>query len=368
MSLTSTKNPVIVEDVVTALTGDVASGPDARQALRERMQRATSEFNTRTAEAFSRALLESLTQNPEDLRQLEALVILGCAHPEVLESHRISLHTESERLILLLEQTGDQERADTVREMIAESTSVHRVETPVAKPVVAREVGNERRERVERCLRRADECTAAGRKREAIAALQEVMGLEPGRRDVARMIRDLRGSSRRRNWQIGRALKTIFVLLVVGGALAFAYLREMDVREQYGQLDRARTGEERLVQARLDAIDEFIATHHFWLGMTDALTDKARLEEQLRSLAQKQQKVKFEKQVATEELALSADSARTRALMYAQKGQFELALVDFREALKAAPANWEHRQRVQADLAAVEAFLARTTNRGETNR
>lgn len=368
MSLTTTKNPVIVADVVTALTGDVASGPDARQALRERMQRATSEFNTRTAEAFARALLDSLTQNPDDLRQLEALVILGCAHPEVLQSHRISLHTESERLIVLLEQAGEQERADTVREMLAESASLHQLDTPAAKPAGAREPGNDRRERVERCLRRADECIAAGRKREAIAALQEVMGLEPGRRDVARMIRDLRSTSRRRNWYIGRTLKTLAILSIVGGTLAFAYTREMDVREQYGQLDRTRMGDERIVQARLDAIDDFIATHHFWLGMTDALTDKARLEEQLRSLAQKQQQVKFEQRVATEELALNADAARTRGLMYAQKGQFELALVDFREALKSAPANWEHRQRVQADLAAVEAFLARTTNRGETNR
>jgi tetratricopeptide (TPR) repeat protein len=368
VSLASTKSPVIVEDVVTALTGDVASGPDARQALRERMQRATSEFNTRTAEAFARALLESLTQNPDDLRQLEALVILGCAHPDVLAHHRISLHTEAERLIVLLEQAQELERADTVRELLAESATVHQVETPAAKPANAREPGSERRERVELCLRRADECIAAGRKREAIAALQEVMGLEPGRRDVARMIRDLRSSSRRRNWYIGRTLKTLAVLLVVGGAVAFAYLREMDVREQYGQLDRTRSGNEHAVQARLDAIDDFIATHHFWLGMTDALTDKARLEEQLRSLAQQQQKVKFEQKVAVEELALHADAARTRALMYAQKGQFELALVDFREALKSAPANWEYRQRVQADLAAIEAFLARTTTRGETNR
>ncbi len=86
---------LLVEDVVNALTGgDLQRDEESVDDLRERMEGAATEFDERTAFAFGRALLDSLCEDPGNLRQLEALLILGLAHPDVLERHRISLAVE----------------------------------------------------------------------------------------------------------------------------------------------------------------------------------------------------------------------------------------------------------------------------------
>jgi len=375
---TNTNHPVIVDDVVTALTADVGAGPDARSALRERMQRAMQEFDERTAEAFARALLDSLTHSPTDLRQLEALVILGFAHPEILDRHRISLHDEAERLVFLLERDGEADRAATVREMLTDSFSVH-TEPPAAAPApgapgasgaqgTPAPAADERRSRVERCLRQADEAAMAGRHNEAIACLQEVLGLDPGRRDVGRMIRELRGRQREKRWRFMRHVRALCFTLLALGAVAWGVWREFELRREYGELSVTTQGPDAVLQANLASIDEFVAANHFWFGMHQALTDKQAIETALARTARVAQRNKHEARVALEERLLGADAARVRGLMYAQKGQYEQALVDFRQALELAPDNWEHRPRVQADLEAIEAFRSQTESRQAESR
>ena len=101
---------LIVEDVVSALTCGFDDSDDPRD-LSLKLQRAAEEFDRRTADAFGRALLDSLCEDPANLRQLEALLILGLAHPDVLRKHRISLAVEGRRLAVLLERSGELERA-----------------------------------------------------------------------------------------------------------------------------------------------------------------------------------------------------------------------------------------------------------------
>lgn len=356
---------MIVEDVVTALTGDVASGPGARAAIRSRMQRAADEFNERTAEAFARALLDSLTQNPTDLRQIEALIILGIAHPGILERHRISLDHEAERLLFLLERAGETERAETMREVLADRLTVEEVsetEAPQATPKA------DRQELIERHLRQADEAAQGGRTREAIACLREVLALEPGRRDVTRLLRDLRQHQTDRKKRIGRGIKVVLGVLVVGAAAYGVWLREQAVRTRYLDIPSGKGDDPVSLRARAGAIDELIASERFWFAMKDALEEKGRIEAQLRRRTEESEKERHEAAMALEERVQTADAARVRGLMYAQQGKFDLALADFRQALELAPKGWEHRKRVQADLAAIEAFKAQPRRAGENAR
>jgi tetratricopeptide (TPR) repeat protein len=365
LSAPSTRSPVIVEDVVTALTGEVASGPGSRNAVKDRLQRATDEFDERTAEAFARALFDSLSQDPTDLRQLEALVILGISHPNVLEQYRISLDREAERLVFLLERAGEQERADSLRELLDERLTVQEVESPAAP---AAPVKDDRQERVELNLRRADEAALSGRTKDAIACLQEVLRLEPGRRDVSRMIRDLRYEQKERRWRLGRRVRAVAIAAVVAAACWGVWMREQSVRAEFAAIAPAKNGDAPSLRARLGAIEDLVARQHVWFAMHDAVLERERIQRELEHVADAQGRLEHQRSMQAEERLQNADAARLRGLMYAQQGKFEEALGDFREALELAPTGWEHTKRVRADLAAIEAFKAQSKRTGESNR
>lgn len=358
MTPATTNTPVIVEDVVTSLTGEVARGPGARTAFKERMQRAMDEFDVRTAEAFARALIDSLTQAPDDVRQLEALVILGLSHPEVLEKNRISLDKEAERLVVLLQQSGQDERADSLQELLDERMTVETVD-PGAVADRARAHNDEHRQLVERYLRRADEAVLSGHTKEAIACLQEVMGLEPGRRDVARMIRGLRQRQRETRSKARRRIKYYALALVVLGIAGFLWTREESLRSEYSALAPARANDTAALRTRLEEVESLISREHVWFGMGEVLSERQRLRDELQRLADDAERARHEHAMNAVDRLLEADAARERGVLLAQRAQFTEAAADLRRALELAPADWEHRKRVQSDLAAIESLVKR---------
>lgn len=360
----NTRSPLIVEDVVTALTGEVASGPSARTALKDQMSRATREFDDRTAEAFARALFDSLTQNPTDLRQLEALVILGLAHPQVLARYRISLDKEGERLGFLLERAGELERAETLREMLSDRLAVEEIRTEAQAPAPR----VDHAQLVERYLRQADEAAHAGRTREAIACLKEVQTLEPGRRDVTQMIRELRSRRKVRRWRFVRGLKLAGLVGLIVLAAYGVWQRELRVRAGYAELTPLRGDDAAAVQARLDAVEGYLASERVWFGMGAALMEERALTERLQRIVARAEAGRHDQKMQLQERLEAADAARTRGLMHAQQGRFDEAVADLRLALQYAPANWEHERRVRADLEAIEAFKSRPEPTGDRTR
>lgn len=358
MTPASTNTPVIVEDVVTSLTGEIAAGPGARTAFKERMQRAMDEFDVRTAEAFARALIDSLTQAPDDVRQLEALVILGLSHPEVLEKNRISLDKEAERLIVLLQKTGQDERAGSLRELLDARMTVETVDTSAVADR-ARAHNEQHRQLVERYLRRADEAVLSGHTKEAIACLQEVMGLEPGRRDVARMIRGLRQRQRDTRSRTRRRLKLAAVLIVVFGLGAFLWNREDELHAEFVAFAPANGRDADALRARLERVETLLERERVWFGMGEALRERTRLRDELQRLADEAERERHARTMSAGDRLIEADAARERGLLMAQRAQFADAASDFKRALELAPAQWEHRKRVQADLAAIEKLLDR---------
>jgi tetratricopeptide (TPR) repeat protein len=363
---------LFVEDVVTALTGPVDASGNSTTALRDQMRRATDEFDQRTAEAFARSLLDALCQDEIDVRRLEALLILGLAHPTILAHHRISLRTEGKRLATMLEHQGQADRARCLLEVIEqnapdESFVVEAEESPVV-PVEDKKKGKGKgqagepqssEEQVVEYLRRADHCAELGRTSEAIRWLQEVIALDRNRRDVVRMIRDLRWGENERKARNTRRLKFVLLALLLCGVAYGVHWREDHINELYRAIPPA-TSEIPSLRDRLESIDALVASNYVWFGMGPALREQNRLHRQISIAEAKAAEAAHEAAVARAQKSEEANAALSRGMLLAQQGHFEEALTDLRHALEISDDSWPERKQVEANVVAIEAWLKKT--------
>ncbi len=353
MSDTTLDKKLIVEDVVNALTGETPVG-DSQADLRVQMERAAEEFDKRTASAFGKALLDSLTEDPGNLRQLEALLILGLAHPDVLRKNRISLAVEGRRLAILLERGGEVERARGVLELLASRLPEERTIDHELAGILRRSGNTD--ELVERYLARAQTCVAEGKNQEAIPWLQEILLLDRTRRDVARMIRDLRYQDAERQTRGRRRNRVLMIVLIISAAVTAVMARELDVRRKYSEIPSAASNDVPALEQRALAIAAFVGKHRVWSGMFDAVSERKELEERVADLQRDYKKDEHSRLMERQRLLEMASSARERGLLNVERQEFEEALANFRRSLSLSEPTWEHRERLEADIAALEAW------------
>lgn len=354
MSPTTADNTWTIEDAVAALTAPVSGAPDARAAWQQQSQRAATDFDEKVAETIARGLLDVLCRDFDDRRSLEALIVLGLAHARVLERHRATFANEGRRLALLLERAGEADRARALLEELAarmpNDPDIDRDLTAVLRRTGGANVI------VERYLRRAEEAVASGKPMDAIMWLQEIVLIDRNRRDVARMIRDLRFQEKERKSRASRRVKIALVILVLVGGVVAVWMRERQIAEQYASFPPAAEGNLASLKAREQAIDQLVDEQHAWLGMFPVLQDKRHLAMQIVVLEEQAAKVAHDAAIEKARLEDQAEDARTRGLAFAERGQFDSALADFRRALELSTPSWEHRARVQADIDAIEAW------------
>jgi tetratricopeptide (TPR) repeat protein len=354
LSSTAADNPLLVEEAVTLLTAPAENQPDARAGWQEQMQRAATEYDERTAEMLSKSLLEVLRRDHDDRNSLEALIVLALAHGRVLERHVATFANEGRRLALLLERSGEVDRARALLEELAArmpgDANIDRDLTAILRRTGGASV------LVEKYLRRAEEAAARGNPMDAIVWLQEIVLIDKNRRDVARMIRDLRYQEKERKARNGRRLKLALLVVAIVGLVAAAWHREQRINEDYNNIPPAREGDLQSLQSRVADIDHLLDDEHGWLGMLSAIKEKSRLEREIDLLEDQAQRTQHEAEVARAQIQEEAEDARTRGLAFAERGQFDKALIDFRHALEISAPNWEHRARVQADVDAIEAW------------
>lgn len=351
--LPSQESQLIVEDVVSALTGDEQAILDADR-LRSQMERAAEEFDRRTAHAFGKALLDSLCEDPGNLRLLEALVILGLAHPDVLNEHRISLAVEGRRLAVLLERSGDADRARSVLELLANNMPAERTIDQELAGVLRRSGKTE--ELVERYLARAEELIREGSPTEAIPWLQEILLLDRTRRDVARMIRDLRYQEAEKANRSRRRWRLLLVLLLMSTGLSALIAREVSIQRTYDALPLADEAVAGSMQERRAGLQAMLDDHRVWTGMVSVTQERDQLDTRIadheRELAAEMRRAA---KVALQRQEM-AEAARMRGLMFSERGDFDQALKNFREALERSKPDWEHRAQLEIDIAALEAW------------
>jgi len=356
LNTSAAEHDLFVESAVAMLTDrDAAEAPaDARTAWQEQMQRAATEYEERAAEDLTRDLLEVLRRDHDDHQSLEALLVLGLAFGRVLERHSATFATEGRRLALVLERSGEIQRA---RALLEELTTRMPTDPNVERDLAAilRRTGGSS-VLVEKYLRRAEEAAARGKPTDAIVWLQEIVLIDKNRRDVARMIRDLRYQEKERKTVNARRFKIVLLVIAVLAFAAAVWQREQRITQEFGEIVAAREGDLPSLKARLASIDRVLDDEHGWIGMLPAIKEKARLEHEVELLDEQAQKAQREVDLERAQREEEAEDARTRGLSFAERGQFDEALADFRHALELSTPTWEHRARVQADVDAIEAW------------
>lgn len=355
-------NHLMVEDVVARLTAMPVVGPGASAPLRAQMRRAAAEFDERAAASVARSLVECLCDEPDDLRKLEALVVLGLAHPTVLEAQRISLQAEGRRLAVLLDRAGDVERARCVLDLVseraqpdAEPLSEDSPEAPVAQPPA--DPGDPAvNEVIEHCLRSADEAVRRGKNVEAIAWLRQILRIDAGRRDVAMRIRSLATRDETRRRDFGSRWKLAGIAFVLSGAVSAVALRESRIDRELSRLPAAVPGDVASLQARVGALDALLSRERVWLGMIRPLSERARLRGEIAGIGAPWTPRPDEPATAASGPDDAAEAARQHALRQVERGRYTDGIAELRRSLEIASPAWEHRARVQADIAALEAW------------
>jgi len=350
----------IVRDVVTSLTGGEPGAE--RAAIRQQMEQAARQFDSLAAEALCKALLERLTAKPDDVRELETLLILGLAHPTVLNEHRIPLVQEGRRLAILLERQGEPERAQSLLELLSGQCPEDRGLDRELAGMMRRSGSTDRL--VERYLRRAEEAMRDGRRTDAVRWLREVLLVDRSRRDVARMIRDLgfEQVARRKMWFLAAKVAAGLALLA---ALAWAEVsRERALFAEYAAIPPATPGEVGSLRGRLAAIDYLVEKNVPWIGIFGASRERGELRAAIARIGSAEAEALAARAGEDAHQATQAESARVRGRLAAERGDFTAAREELEQALALAPADWAARARVQADVDAIVAWQAE--NRGRT--
>jgi len=316
------------------------------------MEGAAHEFDERTAFAFGRALLDSLCEDPGNLRQLEALLILGLAHPDVLDRHRISLAVEGRRLAVLLERSGQVARARGVLELLSDRLPEERtIDHELAG--ILRRSGNTG-ELVERYLRRAEKAVEEESVSEAIPWLQEILLLDRTRRDVARMIRDLRYQEVERHTRGSRRSRILILVLLVAGVLTAVVGRELSIREKYANIPPVDSDQlDTSLYQRKHSIDQLLSNHGFWFGIFVVTQERDFLRLEIAEFERQKERQEAAQAETNKRRLQTAEGARLRGKKFADRGDWLHALTAFEEALDYSPADWEHRPQVERDVVAL---------------
>jgi tetratricopeptide (TPR) repeat protein len=354
---TKTDQPSI-SDIVALLAADSAEG--APKDLRAHSTHAGEVIDGKRAAQFADVLIEFLATAPDAVEELEALVVLWLAHPKALSGQATSMSTEARRLATLYERGGEVERAQSLLEMLAARDPDDKAIDHDLASLMQR-TGNADR-LVERYLRRSEEAMREGRRRDAVTWLREVLSIDRSRRDVARMIRDLQyeESDKRRAWR--RRVRVSSLLIVLLAVVLGAVWRESWMQQQYASIPAPVEDDLPGMQARLAAVDELIASSPLWLGAFQASRDRADLRVQIAKLESRQLQAEMAAEAELRRRLDEAESNHVRGRMAIEQGDFRAGIGFYRSALSVAPADWEHRSRLEADVVAVESWLSANPN------
>ena len=287
-------------------------------------------------------------------------MILGLAHPHILGLYQVSLAAEGRRLSVLLENCGEHERARSILELLAQHAPNDRsIQQDLSS--MARRFG-EVDELIERCLLRADEEVAADNPMEAIAWLQEILLHDQTRRDVARMIRDLRFAEVEKTQLKQRRNRLAGVLMAVSAVISLLFVREWRIFEQYGALpalasSTADTPRAHELNERLAGLDQLLAKNQLWLGMFSVTRERRDLQREADKLANSasERNLRLEK-IAYQRQAM-AESARLKGLDAVTQVRLGDALFQFERSLDLGALDWDRRSRISANIVAIEELL-----------
>lgn len=347
-------NTLIVRDATLAVNGT----PDTRGGPKRHLLNRVAEvgaFDQQTAMECFEVLQASAVGEEADPEVLQALTILGAAQPALASQLGVSPISTGRRLAARLERLGNADHAIAVLEFLVERHPGHRsLERDMAG--LMRRHGMVQ-DLIERYLERARRLLKDGNSVEAIEWLREVLLLDRGRKDVARTIRDLRYQEvdsergKKKRWRLGLVVVLSIAGLIAGG------IHEYIVRDRFYSIPVAEEGNLKSMKARLGTLETFVEEHPVWHGSLGVLRERTQLRIEVERLEVVENAEREKRIQSIQHLAEEADLSRSRGMELADKGDLRGALAQFQRALEFAAPDWEERERVERDVAAITEYL-----------
>jgi tetratricopeptide (TPR) repeat protein len=343
---------LIVRDAMLAINGAPEKRGEEREHLHLRIAE-VAHMDARTAEECVEVLNSVANGEGADPDVLEALVIVALAHPALARRLKLPTVATSRRLAALLERSAAIDRTLAVFEVLQKHFPGNESLERDLSQLMCRQ--GMVQDLVMRYFERAKKLMREGRHNEAAGWLREVLQLDPGRKDAARMMRDLRfkrakGSKRR----VG-SLRFLFVVALLSLGASYGLLREFRLREEFRAVPQAAAGNVPALKRRLADLEQFIASHPLWHGALSVLNERTALRVQLAVLEAKSEEEREAAERAARERLESADLCRARGLACIQSGDVPGALEAFRQALEYGGSDWPHYERVSRDVSDLEA-------------
>lgn len=342
-----------VDDIVALLQPSTHDGsaPD----LRAHCMHVEGVVDGKRAETYAAALLDYLESVPDSFEELEGVVLLWLAHPKALARRGEDPVRLGRRLATAYERRSDPARAQALLEQLSARNPADKALAHELSSLMQR-CGNTDR-LVERYLKSAEEAIREGRRHDAVTWLREVLAVDRSRRDVARMIRDLQfeQSETRRAWR--RRMRLTGLILLVGALVLGALWRESWLQNRYAAIPQVDESDLPGLRERLGQIDYLIASNPLWMGAFQASGERAELRV---AIAKHESRLLREQLAADAELRRRIDDAESnyvRARDAVDEGDLQAALRHFLQALAVAPDDWLARERTEADVQAIRAWL-----------
>jgi tetratricopeptide (TPR) repeat protein len=343
---------LIVRDAMLAVNG----APEKRSEPREHLHLRIAEvahMDARTAEECVEVLTSVANGEGADPDVLEGLVIVALAHPSLAKRLRLPTVATGRRLAAMLERTAAIERALAVFEILQRHFPGHESLERDLSQLMCRQ--GMVQDLVSRYFERAQKLIHEGRNNEAAGWLREVLQLDPGRKDAARLMRDLRFKRAKRSQRRSGSLRFLFLVALFSLGFSYGLLREFRLSEEFRVLPQAAPGNVPALKRRLADLEQFIANHPLWHGALQVLTERTALRVQLAVLDAKIEEQHEAAEQAARERLESADLCRARGVTCAQAGDLAGALKAFHQALEYGGPDWVHFERVTRDVADLEA-------------
>lgn len=327
---------------------------DADSWLAERIDEVAG-YDRKTAVQCADALVDAAELEQAGLEVLEALYFLAVAQPKVAERLEFSACEIGRRLAQQLENDGQPERAIAVlQRTTVDFPEARNVERELAG--IMRRAGKVR-ELVDRYLERSHSLLKRGRTMEAIPWLQEVLLVDRSRRDVARLIRDLRYQDVEHAARAKRRTRQILLALVFTALVALVGLREVKLYQVYTAIEQPRAEDLESWQTRMASLEQFAADHPVWHRTFTVRRELADLRVEIRRLSESAIAVAQAQEEEAKRRVLHAERARSLGVAQAESGHLEAALTYFEEALTWSDADWPERAQVERDVTAIRKWL-----------
>jgi len=345
---------LIVRDATLAINGVPEARGDARDHLRSRVGEVGA-MDAETVAACAEVLRSSGAGENVAADVLEAMTILGLAQPAEAERFGISPLAAGRRLAARLEQSGDPDFAMAVLEILLEAfphqSSLERdLSALMRRQGMVNDLVHRYEDRAKRLLRE-------GKTQEAIGWLREVLLLDGSRKDVARLVRNLRLKQTAGRRGHSTVWRKILVLLLVSLGTTFLVLREQRLRTEFQSMTPAVAGNLQSMRKRLALLEAFLDANPIWHGSLLVISERTGLRVDIDRLEQEERlKVEAAEAQLTEQIE-SANLLQAKARAKVDIGEFQQALEALKAAREIAPAGWEGATSVENDIQAISQYL-----------